>query len=86
MLLYAALFPEAKSLLLDDLAIAFDVPVIGRHSALGDALTTAEIYSRLVPILVGRGVATLAGAQALQAEAAKRLARAGGRVRGIGAS
>lgn len=77
MLLYAALFPEAKSLLLDDMAAALEVPVIGRHSALGDALTTAEIYARLVPALIGRGVETLSAADLLQHEAAKRLGRAG---------
>jgi DNA polymerase III epsilon subunit-like protein len=84
MLLYAALFPEAKSLLLDDMAAALEVPVIGRHSALGDALTTAEIYARLVPALIGRGVETLSAADLLQHEAAKRLGRAG--VREIGST
>lgn len=86
MLLYAALYPDARSLLLDDIAAVFDVPVIGRHSALGDALTTAEIYARLVPMLIGRGIATLAQAEALQVEAAKRLARSNGTARGFGAS
>lgn len=85
MLLYAALFPDARSLLLDDIAAAFDVPVIGRHSALGDALTTAEIYSRLVPLLTGCGVTTLAEAEALQVETIKRLSRSNGRARGFGA-
>ena len=75
MLLYAGLFPEQKSLLLDDIAAALDVPVIGRHSALGDALTTAEIYSRLVPKLIERGIATLGAARSLQSEAALHLRR-----------
>lgn len=79
MLLYAGLFPERKSLLLDDIAGALEVPVIGRHSALGDALTTAEIYSRLVPTMIGRGIETLGAAFALQAEAAKRLGRSSDR-------
>ncbi len=85
MLLYAALFPDARSLLLDDIAAAFDVPVIGRHSALGDALTTAEIYARLVPVLSGRGCTTLAEAEALQVEVVKRLSRSNGRARGFAA-
>ena len=36
--------------------------VIGRHSALGDALTTAEIFVRLVPLLNRRGLVTLGAA------------------------
>lgn len=75
MLLYSGLFPDATSLLLDDIAAALEVPVIGRHSALGDALTTGEIYVRLVPVLIGRGVDTLAAAEAFQAKAAQRLGR-----------
>ncbi len=82
MLLYAALFPDRRSLLLDDIAAALEVPVIGRHSALGDALTTAEIYARLVPVMIGRGIENLAAADALQHEAAKRLGRAGERETG----
>jgi DNA polymerase-3 subunit epsilon len=35
------------------------VTVTGRHSALGDALTTAEILARLLVLLQKRGVLTL---------------------------
>lgn len=73
MLLYAGLFPDRRGLLLDDIAAALQVPVIGRHSALGDALTTAEIYARLVPEMTGRGVETLGAAMTLQDAAAMRL-------------
>ncbi|HWA49945.1 MAG TPA: exonuclease domain-containing protein [Dongiaceae bacterium] len=76
MLLYAGLFPDRTTLSLDDMAAALNVPVIGRHSALGDALTTAEIYVRLVPLLIERGFATLGAAEGLQAEAEARLRRA----------
>lgn len=75
MLLYAGLFPERSALLLDDIATALAVQVIGRHSALGDALTTAEIYVRLVPMLIERGIATLGAAETLQADAEARLRR-----------
>ncbi len=73
MLLYAGLFPDGRSLTLDDMAIALGVPVIGRHSALGDALTTGETYIRLLPLLRERGIDTLAAAEELQAQAARRL-------------
>jgi DNA polymerase III subunit epsilon len=49
------------------------VSVQGRHSALGDALVTAEILVRLLTLLPKRGVHTLG--QALEAT---RAARGGG--------
>lgn len=73
MLLYAGLFPDRRSLLLDDIAADLGVAVIGRHSALGDALTAGEIFARLVTILSERGLTTLETAQALQQKAARRL-------------
>jgi DNA polymerase-3 subunit epsilon len=73
MLLYAGLFPDRPSLRLDDIAADLDVPVIGRHSALGDALTTGEIFLRLVPVMLARGIDTLGAALALQQGAAQRL-------------
>jgi len=84
LLLYAGLFPERRSLLLEDIAAALDVAVIGRHSALGDALTTAEIYCRLVPRLIERDITTLGAAQSLQAETALRLRRSADRRKGVG--
>lgn len=81
MLLYAGLFPERNSYLLDDMATDLEVPVIGRHSALGDALTTAEIFVRLVPLLIARGTATLGAAEKLQSETRARLSRTSARWR-----
>jgi DNA polymerase-3 subunit epsilon len=73
MLLYAGLFPDRPSLSLDDIAADLGVAVIGRHSALGDALTTGEIFVRLLPSLAAQGLETLEAAQALQQKAARRL-------------
>jgi DNA polymerase-3 subunit epsilon len=72
MLLYAGLFPDRHSLRLDDIARDLDVPVIGRHSALGDALTTGEIFVRLLTAMAAQGVDTLEAAQALQQKAMQR--------------
>jgi DNA polymerase III subunit epsilon len=55
---------------LEAVAARLGVIVRGRHSALGDALTTAEILIRLLPLLEKRGVQTLG-----QALAAARRAR-----------
>lgn len=44
---------------IEAVAARFGIPVRGRHSALGDALTTAEIFVRLVELLKKRGVVTL---------------------------
>ena len=57
--LYAALYPRAPDVELDAVAGELGVDVIGRHTALGDALVTAEVYRRLLPLLAEAGVATL---------------------------
>lgn len=47
---------------LEAMALRLGVEVGGRHSALGDALTTAEIFVRLMALLKKRGVGTLGDA------------------------
>jgi DNA polymerase-3 subunit epsilon len=76
MLLYAGLYPDRRALRLDDIAADLDVPVIGRHSALGDALTTGEIFVRLLGAMATQGIDTLAAAHALQQKTARRLGMA----------
>lgn len=49
---------------LDAVCARFGVEVIGRHTALGDALATAEVLVRMFPALAQRGVTTLGDAQA----------------------
>ena len=48
---------------LDAIAAALNVEIGGRHTALGDARATAEIFLKLVPLLKQRGVRTLAEAR-----------------------
>lgn len=62
--LAAALEPELRNLNLEALAEAYGIEVAGRHTALGDALLTAEIYVRLVALMRQRGDTTLSDAQA----------------------
>ncbi len=44
---------------LEAIADRLGVRVIGRHTALGDALVTGEIFLRLLPLLAERGIVTL---------------------------
>jgi DNA polymerase-3 subunit epsilon len=73
LLLSAIVFPHQDSHDLAALAQRFAVPVIGRHTALGDALVTGEVLLRLLPLLAERGIVTLA--QAIEASRTTRLAR-----------
>ena len=59
-LLLARLVNESlEDLGLDGISRRLGVNAEGRHSALGDALTTAEIYVRLLELLRNRGIVTL---------------------------
>ena len=69
-LLAAAAEPALADLGLDALADRLGVSVEGRHSALGDALATAEIYVCLLHLLRARGIITLG--QALDVSAGVR--------------
>jgi len=66
-LLYAGLRPRVTAITLEAIAEAFGVSIEGRHTALGDAEATAQIWSHLLPALGRIGVATLGAAQALMA-------------------
>lgn len=44
---------------LEAIAARLGVAVVGRHTALGDALVTAEIFIRLVPLLASLGIHSL---------------------------
>jgi DNA polymerase-3 subunit epsilon len=48
---------------LDAMADRMGIVIEGRHTSLGDAIATAEILVRLIPILENRGVRTLAEAK-----------------------
>lgn len=73
LLLSYLLFPDLEDHRLETLAERFGVPVIGRHTALGDALMTAEVFAGMVPLLKAKGYRTLG--EVLQACARLPLAR-----------
>jgi DNA polymerase-3 subunit epsilon len=64
LLLSAVVHPNQQSHRLEAIAERFGVTVIGRHTALGDALVTAEVLQKLIPLLAERGIHTLAQARA----------------------
>ena len=53
-----------ESYAMEAIAARLGVEVSGRHSAAGDALTTARIFLKLIPLLRHRGIVTLAEARA----------------------
>lgn len=63
LLLSAVAHPEQASHGLEEIAARLGVNVVGRHTALGDALVTGEVFLRLVPVLSERGIRTLGEAR-----------------------
>ena len=59
LLLSAVVHPHQESHRLEAIAERFNITVLGRHTALGDALVTAEIWLRLIPLLQEQGIHTL---------------------------
>lgn len=64
LLLSAVVHPAQTSHRLEVIAERFGVSVQGRHTALGDALVTAEIFRRMLPLLAQQGIVTLGQARA----------------------
>lgn len=62
LLLDAAVHPDHEEHSLEAIAARLGVEVLGRHTALGDALVTGEVFLRLVTLLQQRGIRTLGGA------------------------
>ena len=54
LLLSALVHPHQESHRLEAIAERFGVAVLGRHTALGDAMVTAEVFLKLVPLLAER--------------------------------
>jgi DNA polymerase-3 subunit epsilon len=63
LLLSAVVHPNQESHQLETIAERFGVTVVGRHTALGDAMVTAEVFLKLVPLLAERGIHTLGQAR-----------------------
>jgi DNA polymerase-3 subunit epsilon len=67
-LLSAVLFPNQESHRLEAIAERLGVSVLGRHTAVGDAIVTAEVFLKMLPLLVERGLRTLGEVRAASEE------------------
>jgi len=59
LLLSAVLHGDLESHVLEAIAERYGINVVGRHTAVGDAIVTGEIFLRMIPLLEGRGIVTL---------------------------
>jgi DNA polymerase III subunit epsilon len=62
-LLSAVLFPNQETHRLEAIADRLGVSVMGRHTAVGDAIVTAEVFLKMLPLLADKGIRTLGEAR-----------------------
>ena len=68
LLLSAVIHPNQESHKLEAICERLGINVIGRHTALGDAIVTGEVFLKMIPLLAEMGINTLREAR----EAAER--------------
>jgi DNA polymerase-3 subunit epsilon len=59
LLLSAVIHPNQESHRLESIAERLGINVIGRHTALGDAFVTGEVFLKMIPLLADMGIFTL---------------------------
>ncbi|QAU34757.1 exonuclease domain-containing protein [Janthinobacterium sp. 17J80-10] len=73
LLLSQVIHPHQLEHTLEAIAARLGVTVVGRHTALGDAIVTAEVFLRMLPLLADKGIRTFG--EARDAERQTRYAR-----------
>ncbi|WP_374265896.1 exonuclease domain-containing protein [Zoogloea sp.] len=63
LLLSAVLHPAQESHRLEAISERMGVSVMGRHTAIGDAIVTGEVFLRMIPLLAEMGIRTLGDAR-----------------------
>ncbi len=63
LLLSAVIHPDLEAHSLEVIAQRLGVPTLGRHTALGDAIMTGEVFLRMIPLLAEQGIRTLGEAR-----------------------
>ena len=69
--LASVLLPGLPDLNLETVAAELGISPVGRHTALGDALTAAEVYARMLSMMQEAGARSFADAEALAARAVR---------------
>lgn len=63
LLLSAVIHPNQESHKLEAIAERLGINIVGRHTALGDAMVTGEVFLKMIPLLAEKGLYTLRDVQ-----------------------